>query len=208
MDSYADLAGTRRSSSECTRGQQLGDNDSDLLLAARQGCKRALGRLLELEQAWLRGVLRRECGSASTNALSLDDLVQECFLRCLKSSSSPKSRSMAEFRGWILHASCNLLREGHRQRRMVSIDDERAHAEPLLKNPGREGPLQAHLVSEALSALPTPQVASIIMKDFCGCDYKTIAWVMGEAKVEQAYSLHRRALEAIRSEIADRLRGA
>ncbi len=175
-----------------------------LLQLARQGDGQALGQLLEAEMGWLTGLVR---GHLGLQASGVEDLVQECVLRCLKArgggfgSGGMRSRSRAQFRGWLRSITFNLFKDRLRRARCVPIEAGGEDLEPAPRQRlgGSASTYRGDEMRAALGELPKRSAAALVLRDFCRCEYETVAWLLGSGSIPAARRMRDRALMALRA---------
>jgi len=99
---------------------EVGQNESALVCAAREGDKEALGLLLTRNWAWLKGLVY----SVITNAHDVDDVLQDICVRVI--SKIDTLREPERFRPWLaVLARRQAIRYSQRKnQRTVSLDEE------------------------------------------------------------------------------------
>jgi len=133
---------------------EVGQNESALVCAAREGDKEALGLLLTHNWSWLKGLVY----SIITNAYDVDDVLQNICVRVISKINT--LREPEHFRPWLaVLARRQAMRYSQRKNpRMVSLDEEVAgqlcdyKAGQLLENIERREQYQQIL--EAVKSLP------------------------------------------------------
>jgi len=132
---------------------EVGQNESALVCAAREGDKEALGLLLTRNWSWLKGLVY----SIITNTYDIDDVLQEICVRVISKINT--LREPERFRPWLaVLARRQAIRYSQRKNpRTVSLDEEVAgqlcdyKADQLLVIERRE---QYQQILEAVKALP------------------------------------------------------
>lgn len=133
---------------------EVGQNESALVCAAREGDKEALGLLLTRNWSWLKGLVY----SIITNAYDVDDVLQNICVRVISKINTLREPEC--FRPWLaVLARRQAMRYSQRKNpRTVSLDEEVAgqlcdyKAGQLLENIERREQYQQIL--EAVESLP------------------------------------------------------
>ena len=133
---------------------EVGQNESALVCAAREGDKEALGLLLTRNWSWLKGLVY----SIITNACDVDDVLQNICVRVISKINTLREPEC--FRPWLaVLARRQAMRYSQRKNpRTVSLDEEVAgqlcdyKAGQLLENIERREQYQQIL--EAVESLP------------------------------------------------------
>lgn len=133
---------------------EVGQNESALVCAAREGDKEALGLLLTHNWSWLKGLVY----SIITNACDVDDVLQNICVRVISKINTLREPEC--FRPWLaVLARRQAMRYSQRKNpRTVSLDEEVAgqlcdyKAGQLLENIERREQYQQIL--EAVRSLP------------------------------------------------------
>jgi len=99
---------------------EVGQNESALVCAAREGDKEALGLLLTRNWSWLKGLVY----SVITNAHDVDDVLQDICVRVISKINT--LREPERFRPWLaVLARRQAIRYSQRKnQRTVSLDEE------------------------------------------------------------------------------------
>jgi len=99
---------------------EVGQNESALVCAAREGDKEALGLLMTRNWAWLKGLVY----SVITNAHDVDDVLQDICVRVISKIST--LREPERFRPWLaVLARRQAIRYSQRKnQRTVTLDEE------------------------------------------------------------------------------------
>jgi len=99
---------------------EVGQNESALVCAAREGDKEALGLLLTRNWSWLKGLVY----SVITNTYDIDDVLQDICVRVISKINT--LREPERFRPWLaVLARRQAIRYSQRKNpRTVSLDEE------------------------------------------------------------------------------------
>jgi RNA polymerase sigma-70 factor (ECF subfamily) len=131
--------------------------DEDLIAAVAAGDEVALTTLYRRWERPLHAFLARYAGGRD-----VDDLVQETWLRVVRSATRFDARGRAST--WLFQIALNLARDRHRRAAEDPIDPERAAG---LAAPDPLAPVRAQLdVTRLLAALPEPQRAVVVLRHF------------------------------------------
>jgi RNA polymerase sigma-70 factor (ECF subfamily) len=185
-------------------------SDEALMLAYQKGDARAFAELVARHEKPLWNFLRR----FTPDAASAEDLLQETFMRVVKSAAS--YRPSARFSTWLYTIARNLCTDAARSRvhrRAQSLDQtsERDSDAPRMaetvsgSDPGGEQRAFARQLGRelerALAALPDLQREVFVMRELLDLPFAEIALAVGanEATVK---SRMRYALERMRLELA------
>jgi RNA polymerase sigma-70 factor (ECF subfamily) len=159
-----------------------------LLRAGQRGDRAALDQLFRRNQHALFTLCYGILGCVE----DAEDAVQETFLRALRGLSS--FRGDARFRSWLFRIALNICLRWKATRRNTEVLDE-ARAAGFAVSP--EAIAMAHLrLTEALSCLPPPHRALLLLKEREGWSAAEIAAAMGwnEKRVYNELSKARRTL--------------
>ena len=182
------------------------DGDSELMLRVRDGDEASFESLLRKH----RGPMIHHLHRLVRNEAVAEELAQEVFLRVYKSRQN--YRPSAKFTTWLFrigtHLALNWIRDGRKETRQASLDDETARGSGTQAPDGRRTAEQELLyeakmreVRRAIHSLPAKQRAAVVMHKYDDMEYAGIASAFGctEAAVK---SLLFRAYEALRSRLA------
>ena len=177
--------------------------DDRLLERAQRGDRDALDELCRREWRPIYALAY----SALGNAAEAQDLTQEAFLRALRSLPAYRATG-APFHAWLKTIAVNLVRDGWRKRRHVTVPLDDA-----LELPSREiGPEGQAMASDerrrllaALSALPSDYETVIRLRLLDGLSAADSARVMGRSP-DAVRQLQHRALAALRASLSEESR--
>lgn len=160
-----------------------GETDADLARAAQAGDRAALGRLVERHTAAISRLLWRFARTPT----DLDDLVQETFLRVVRSLPTWSERQPLIH--WMMRIATNVGRDYFRRNSVRSrylvdrtVDDSgAAESEPEAIDPGADPAARAaaNEVKALLGALPPDDRALLTLQYLEGWDLATIAQHFG-----------------------------
>lgn len=163
-----------------------------------------MARLLEAHGDRIYGLGLRMCG----NEAAAEDLVQETFLRALRSWDSFEGRSRPST--WLYTIASRACRRMKRRRsgeptRIESLEELLPGAGEEIPDlpPGDEGPLDEVLrrelrdrVQEALEALPPDYRLPLVLKEMIGLSVAEVAEILGLKEGTVKTRLHRARLAA------------
>lgn len=150
-------------------------DDTDLLLAAREGDRAALESLLALHLERIHAICRRITGDRE-GAL---DAAQEALIAIVRGLPGFDGRSA--FGTWAHRVAVNaaldeVRRRGRRPAPVGSADDLPSST----RSRGPEPQVVAKFdVDRALTAIPAEFRSAVVLRDCCDLDYATIAEVLG-----------------------------
>jgi len=153
------------------------DSGSDLVEAARQGDRRAFGRLFEQYAAMVHGILL-----ARVPARDADDLVQDVFLAAMQKLHT--LREAAAFGGWLAMIARNRVVDFHRTRRKTTeLPDDLAHTDPEQS--------EAERVLAVIQTLPEAYRETLVLRLVEGMSGPEIAARVGLTPESVRVNLHR-----------------
>ena len=178
--------------------------DRELVCAAKSGDRAAFDDLMRRHEREVIGVAYRMLGHYEDSV----ELAQDAFYRAYRSLGA--FRGEASFRTWLYRIVMNLARHRrrwyarHRVSQTVSLNDPPPGAEEEQAPVGEQvadsaaDPLQETARSElrgrltqALSRLPEPFRAAVVLRDVEGLPYEEIARICGERVGTVKSRLHR-----------------
>lgn len=181
------------------RYRDLPDGVYDRHLAeARAGDRGSLCWLLSLEQEWIASHAERAT-AMSTTRWTARDLVQECCLAVLRAPGRPNSESRAQFRSWLKTILRNQIMNELRRLRPCLLEEEKDAGAKYLDRVTDISVLFASR-PEARRDLPFHFEAALVLRDFCGCSFDTIARVLDCSTKKATYRMRSRALDAMKDE--------
>lgn len=190
--------------------------DEELMVLYRQGSARAFEVLLERHRQPVFNFLYR----FMRNSTTAEDLLQEVFLRIVRSADSYRAGS--KFTTWMYTIARNLAIDQTRKakvHRTVSLDrplkanEDGATFLDRVPEPRRGSDCAladqqfAHSLYAALEALPPEQREVFLLRQYHAMPFKDIAAVV-EAPVNTVKSRMRYALEGLRRELEEHYGGA
>lgn len=171
-----------------------------LLERAQRGDREALDELCRREWRPIYALAY----SALGNAAEAQDLTQEAFLRALRSLPAYRATG-APFHAWLKRITVNLIRDGWRKRRHITIPLEDALEVPTHD----DGPEVQALASDekrrllaALDALPLEHQAVIRLRLLDGLSAGDTARIMNRTP-DAVRQLQHRALSALRASFSE-----
>ena len=169
-------------------------SDSDLVVRARQGDRRAFGTLYlrHHDAAW-----RVACTSASTST-DAEDAVAEGFAKVFAALPRIVDRDLA-FRPYLLACVRNAAIDRHRRERKIDLHDEVPDQAGGVSEPGELvlADLERNLVGEALRALPERWRTVLWLTEVEGMTPSEVSSVIG-IKPNAVAALSYRAREGLR----------
>ncbi len=187
-----------------------------LLAEARGGDATAMGELLQRYEARVRRIVSIRTGASLRRLVGLDDVVQEVFLRALRSLHEFEPRDDAGIIDWMASVAQHVIVDEARRWRAQKRDPERVRS---MDASSEMGPLAgsvrtpsslAHrseavrLVDEALESLEPPEYReAILLRDYHDGDWEFVRARLGKDTVKAAQQMHRRA----RLRLASKLQG-
>jgi len=141
--------------------------DRNLLSAAVAGDARAFVQLLQEYDHPLRALVYGIVRDRDT----MDDVLQEAYLKAYRSLGSFDSRS--SFRTWIYRIAANAAIDEVRRRRPVTTID--GHDEPVARHRPDEEASDRTDIDRALDRLPADQRSVVLLVDGHGFDYAATA---------------------------------
>ncbi|NEP12390.1 MAG: sigma-70 family RNA polymerase sigma factor [Symploca sp. SIO2C1] len=159
------------------------ETDSELVLQCQQGNQHSFRQLYRRYQQRVRSTLYQLCGSET-----LDDLVQEVFLRAWK--GLPKLRQVSQFSTWLYRICWNVAsdqrRQFARQRSFKSGLDLETQALPLNDSKYSQAPdlMALHyqdMVKQGLEQLSFEHRAVLVLHDLEDLPQKEVAKILGIA---------------------------
>jgi RNA polymerase sigma-70 factor (ECF subfamily) len=177
-----------------------GVTDDRLLERAQRGDRDALDELCRREWRSIYALAY----SALGNAAEAQDLTQEAFLRALRSLPAYRVTG-APFHAWLKQIALNLVRDGWRKRRHVTVPLDNALEIPA-RDVGPEGQALAgderRRLLDALAMLPADYQTVIHLRLLDGLSAADVARVMGR-RPDAIRQLQHRALKALRASLIE-----
>lgn len=170
--------------------------DLDLIRSVLAGDPAAFGTLVTTYQDRLFQMLVQVTGSRQ----DAEDIAQETFIQAYQKLAHFAGKS--EFYTWLYRIAINRWLSRRRRRRVeYSIDDlrERNGVEPASAEARPDGKLerdeQVHLVRAALERLSDDYRTILVLREFEGCDYDTLAEMLDLPPGTVRSRIHRARLE-------------
>jgi RNA polymerase sigma-70 factor, ECF subfamily len=188
-----------------------------LLSRARDGDGDALNELFTRYYDRLRRIVRIRLGPEARRMVDSGDIVQETFHAALAGLVDLRITDDGELLRWFARVAENRIRdEVDRQRAAKrSVDRERALDAATERSSLADGattpPDGAYraevreVLDAALAGLSEEYREAILLRDFCGAEWATIAAKLGRESVHAAQQLHQRAWIKLRRAAQDRL---
>jgi RNA polymerase sigma-70 factor (ECF subfamily) len=192
----------------------------ELLQAARDDDRAALGRLLELHRNYLRLLARLQIGRNLRGKADPSDLVQEAFLAAQRTFAQFRGTTEAEFVDWLRQILASKLvdlarrylgtaRRNVRLERQLAADldqSSRALGEALRARDSSPSARVEHreravLLADAIEALPPDYREVIILRHLEGLSLAQAAERMGRS-VESVKKLWVRGIARLRANLA------
>lgn len=155
--------------------------DAYLVKRCKEGDHQSFRQIYHRHQQRVRSTLYQLCGASS-----LDDLVQEVFLRAWK--GLPQLREASQFSTWLYRISWNVASDQRRQFAQAKRDQSRLYNEQTLSNPlsvqhsGTPELMQLHyqdLVQRGLDQLSFEHRAVLVLHDLEDVPQKEVAEILG-----------------------------
>ncbi len=178
-----------------------GQSEQELIIAAQQGSKDAFLALYRLHVDVLYRTLLARIGHRET----VEDVVQETFLRAIAALPSFTPQRNASFRAWLFRIAMNLyISQYRKQKRVVIVDTEilailsdAGGTSPQL-SPMRRGDdtsidveLDAVQVRDAIGGLEEKDQEVIMLRYFSELSYEEVASALGISVGAVGVRLHR-----------------
>src|SRR5271165_2398823 len=182
------------------------DPDTALMLKVRQGDSCSFDLLLHRHRSSVVNHLYR---SVHNRAIA-EELAQDVFVRVYRSRE--RYQPEAKFTTWLFRITTNVAlnwrRDTRRESAHLRLDastHESRYIQVLDQNPRADQQLLAEYrakeIREAIDALPSKQLAAVLMHQYEGMDYVQIAEVL-ECSIPALKSLLFRAYETLRRRLA------
>ena len=192
-------------------------SEQELLTKAEAGDRTALGELLLLNYSQLARYIALKLPTSVQGTLSVDDILQQTFLRAFRSFRRLEQPTPPSFTAWLRRIADNqmndLCRKRGRERiapaQVLGDDSDRETIEDLLNQIGANGLTPSdkamrteafQLLRLAIAGLPPEHRDVIEMHDIQGEDLKTIAAKMRRT-VASVRSLRHRAIKKLQAEL-------
>lgn len=198
------------------------DGDASMVLLRRlqDGDETALSALIERYRERLLRVVRIRLGPPGRGlrrVLESSDILQETWKAALAGVGDLRVEGDADLLNWLARIATNEIRDQldrmHTQRRSiereVSLEDTSAEqqADPSPMPDARaERAELAEVLDAGLAELPEHYREVVLLRDYCGADWPTIAAKLGRESVHATQQLHQRAWIRLRRVVGPRLR--
>ncbi len=153
------------------------ETETDLIRRAREGDRGSFDRLVRMHQDRLVAIVRRRIGGYLRGRIEVDDVLQETFLKALRSIASFEERGPDSFLHWLRGIAENLLlywaREFHRTDQLPLASDLPASAVSPSRDVRRRERFDR--LEKALSACTPDQREVILLARVEGLPMKEIA---------------------------------
>ena len=181
----------------------------DLIVRARKGDNRALGRLCDRHRPYLRLLARRALDTRVQRRVAESDLVQQTMLSAVRNFAQFNGDSPAQFVAWLqVQHERNVVDAARAQRankRDVQREDAAEDFEPA--SPVQTSPSMRAMLGEqiaelaaALERLPDDQREAVRLRHLEGMPLADIAATMNKSKVAAA-GLIKRGMAALRESV-------
>jgi RNA polymerase sigma-70 factor (ECF subfamily) len=184
----------------------------DLVELARQGDHRALSELFDRYDARVRRIVRARLGRELRLGLDSGDILQDTFLQATRAFARFVPRDEASLIHWLAQiAQHQIIAAADRdrahkrdRRREVALEDlasepraslaagksRQEHASPLERVSREE---LARIVDESVRALPPDYSELILLRDYAGMSWETVAETIASPSPQAARMRHGRA---------------
>jgi RNA polymerase sigma factor (sigma-70 family) len=191
-----------------------------LLARAQGGDASALNELFARYYERLRRIVTIRLGPEARRLVDSGDIVQETFQAALAGLVDLRVSEDGELLRWFARVAENRIRdEIDRQRAQKrGADRERplgvAPETSALADGATEPPDAAYkrevraVLDRAIAELSAEYREAVLLRDFCGADWETIARRLGRESIHAAQQLHQRAWIKLRRAASERLGGA
>ncbi|MFN0008883.1 MAG: RNA polymerase sigma factor [Planctomycetota bacterium] len=185
----------------------------DLVLRAQEGDQGALNRLCERYYDRVRRIVRLRLGARLRETVDSGDILQETFMAAVRSLESFEMREEASLINWlsrlaerqIIAAADYHGAKKRDQRRNVSLTSSLDSSQSLRTStmPDDRAPLpldataseeEQRIVEECLHALPEEYRELILLRNYAGASWETVAEETGRPSAAAARMMHARAL--------------
>ena len=150
------------------------DSDSYLVKHCLQGDQQSFRQLYRRHQLKVRSILYQLCGASS-----LDDLVQEVFLRAWK--GLPKLRQRSQFSTWLYRISWNVATDKRREFAQINSQQQTlTHTVPVSQEaPSIEYLHYQDIVQRGLAELSFEHRTVLVLHDLEEVPQKEVAQILG-----------------------------
>jgi RNA polymerase sigma-70 factor (ECF subfamily) len=188
---------------------------------ARAGDRAAQGELVLRYQERLLRIVRVRLGPGGAGLrryLESADVVQDTWKAALGGIQDLRVEGDAQILGWLARIATNQVRDrlDHARAARRALDREQALGEATAGEPAdsAHGPRSeaehaelAEILDASLAELPEDYREAILLRDYCGADWESIAERLERGSVHAAQQLHQRAWIKLRRQAGPRLRG-
>lgn len=193
----------------------------DLLARAQAGDDAARDELVERYQERLLRIVRVRLGPRGRGLrrfLESTDVAQETWRAALAGLGGLRLGEGGDLSRWLARIATNEIRDlvDHVRAQRRARERERAlespsRIEPADSVPGPDALAEraelGELLDATVSELPEDQREVVLLRDYCGADWASIAERLGRPSVHAAQQLHQRAWIQVRRRLGPRLRG-
>jgi RNA polymerase sigma-70 factor (ECF subfamily) len=188
-----------------------------LLARAQDGDADALNELFERYYDRLQRLVRIRLGSQARRLVDSTDIVQETFQAALAGLVDLQVSQDGELLRWFARVAENRIRDEVDRQRAAKRSTEREQGLDTVRGSDAlagagSTPSEAAYRSEvreildaAIAGLAPQYREAVLLRDFCGADWESIAHRLGRANVHATQQLHQRAWIKIRRFAAERL---
>ena len=195
------------------------EQSMNILLRAQAGDQAALDQLASRYQERLLRIARIRLGpegNALRRFVDSGDVVQETWKAALNGLRDLKVSGDTDLLNWLARIAANKIRDMvdhiHAQRRSVEREQawaELPSSEPLDSSRGPQSRAAnaelCEMIDSSLAELDEDYREVIVLRDYCGTDWESIAARLGRANSHAAQQLHQRAWIKLRKKLGPRL---
>lgn len=190
-----------------------------LLARAQAGDPAALNELVARHYDRLRRIVRIRLGPEARRMVDSGDIVQETFQAALTGLVDLAVSDDGELLRWFARVAENRIRDEIDRQRAAKRAAERerpidaASTRSTLADDATTPPDGAYrtevreVLDAAIAELSEEYREAVVLRDFCGADWETIAKKLGRESVHAAQQLHQRAWIKLRRAASERLGG-
>ena len=191
-----------------------------LLARYRAGDAAAMQTLAERYYPRVRAIVRARLGAGLLSRETVDDVVQDVFVRIVESAGRFEQRSDARWIDWVARVAQNRIanvarrdraqKRGGALRRAIRLHGESGSCIDVMDETASVGSKvargeQHEMVLQCLGELTEPHREVILLREYAGGDWRMVAEQMGRASAEACQELHRRARLELGAKLAARL---
>lgn len=201
-------------------GRELAAASTQSLLARHlDGDASALEALILRHHSRIERIVRVRLGPSAANQAALPDVLQDVYVRIVERVHRFEHRKESRFIDWVARLAQNVITDGLRRasaRKRGGGLADRLRANSAVPAPDELPAVtsavhskvarheNAELLDLHLHALSEAHREVIVLRDFAGEDWATIAQVMGRASAAACQELHRRAMTELRRRFQSR----